>query len=122
MPPRECVRPRAGRARQVRRQGAGSVAAVAVSISWGMVVSVSAYALMRTIQVLLYSDPNPPAVTWSVHAGYVWRVLSVVYGGAMAAFVVLLIARRRVEGCLRALGPALVIAAALLALQALLFP
>jgi hypothetical protein len=106
----------------VRRRRAVSVVAVAVSIAWGMVVAVSAYALMRTIQVLLSPDANPAEVAWSVHAGYIWRVLSVAYGGTMVAFVVLLIARRRVEGCLRALGPALVVAAALLALQALLFP
>ena len=106
----------------MRRQGAASLVALAVSIAWGIVVAVSAYALMRTIQVRLYPDPNPAEVTWSGHSGYVWRVLSVAYAGVMAAFVVLLIARRRVEACLRALGPALVIAAALLTVQALLFP
>jgi len=95
---------------------------LALSLAWGLVVAVGAYAVVRSIQFALYPDPNPAAVVWSAHAGYFWRVWTVAYGGGLAAFIVLPVARRHVEGCARALGPAVGIAAALLALQAALFP
>jgi hypothetical protein len=96
--------------------------AIAVSLAWGLVVAVGAYAIVRTTQRLLYPDPNPSLAIWSAHAGYFWRVWTVSYGGGIAAFVVLLIARRSVSGPAHALVPALGIAAALLALQAALLP
>jgi hypothetical protein len=103
-------------------RAAASAVPFAVSLAWGFVVSVGAYAIVRSIQFLLYPDPNPAAVVWSAHSGYFWRVWTVSYAGGIASFVGLLIARRRVEGCAHALGRAVGIAAALLALQAAVFP
>ncbi|MDP9002479.1 MAG: hypothetical protein M3O46_20505 [Myxococcota bacterium] len=99
-----------------------ALVAGAISVSWGFVVAVGAYAVMRTIQFFLNPDPNPSAVIWSAHAGYFWRAWTVSYAGGIAAFVVLLVARNHPVGSARALLPAMSIAAALLALQGALFP
>jgi hypothetical protein len=98
------------------------VALAAVSFAWGLVIAVGAYAVMRALQFAFAPEPNPKQLLWSVHAGYFWRVLTVGYAGGIAAFVVLLVGRERVETLARALAPAIGIAAALLALQAALFP
>ena len=94
----------------------------AVSIAWGLAVAVGAYAVVRSLQFVLYAEPNPASVVWSAHAGYFWRVWTVCYAGGIAAFVALLVARQHVERCARALGPAVAVVAALLALQAALVP
>jgi hypothetical protein len=102
--------------------GRATLLPFAVSLAWGLVVAVGAYAIARSIQFVLDPDPNPAAVVWSAHTGYFWRMWTVCYAGGIAAFVVLPVARRHIEGCARALGPAVGIAATLLALQAALFP
>jgi hypothetical protein len=94
----------------------------AVSLLWGLLVAVGAYAVERAIQCFVSPDPNPQAVVWSAHAGYFWRMLTVTYAGGIAAFVVLLVARERIETLARGLLPAVGIVAALLALQAAFFP
>jgi hypothetical protein len=98
------------------------VVAFALSLAWGMVVAVIAYAVVRSIQFAIYPDPNPAAVVWSAHSGYFWRLWTVGYAGGIAAFSALVIARRHVEVCARMLAPALAVAATLLSLQAVLFP
>jgi hypothetical protein len=103
----------------VRHDG---VVAGSVSVAWGLVVAVAAYAIMRAVQSSLYPEPNPSAVIWSAHAGYYWRVWTASYAGGIAAFVVLLTMRGGVESSARVLVAALGIAAALLGLQAALFP
>jgi len=119
MPARHRVSSQAG---HVRRELAANVGVAAVSIAWGIAISVAAYALMRALQFVLSPDPNPTEIVWSIHAGYVWRVWTVTYAGGIAAFVVFVMARRRLHDWARALVPALTIASALLALQAVLFP
>jgi hypothetical protein len=94
----------------------------ALSLAWGLVVAVGAYAVVRAIQFFVYPDPNPRAVVWSAHAGYFWRVWTVSYAGGIAAFVVFLLARRRIDAHARALVSAVAIVATLLAIQAALFP
>jgi len=106
----------------VRREREGTLVVVAVSMAWGLVIATAVYALMRVAQVLVQPDPNPAEVAWSIHAGYVWRAWTAAYAGGIAAFIVLPMARGRVEPLARALVPALGIAAALLAFQVLLFP
>ncbi len=103
-------------------RGSAKLVPSALSLAWGLVVTVGAYAIVRSIQVCVYPDPNPAALVWSAHAGYFWRAWTVAYAGGMAVFVLLPIASRHAEGCARALGPAVAIAAGLLALQAVLFP
>jgi hypothetical protein len=104
------------------RRDAETTIALAVSIAWGIAISVVTYALMRAVQVLVSPDPNPSEVVWSIHAGYVWRIWTVTYAGGLATFVVFLMARRRIKDWASALIPALSVAAALLALQVLFFP
>ena len=98
------------------------VVALALSLAWGLVLAVGAYAVVRSIQFSVYPDPNPATVVWSAHAGYFWRIWTVVYAGGIGSFIVLPVARRHIEGCTLALGPAVGVAAALLALQAAFFP
>lgn len=94
----------------------------AAATLWGLVVAVAAYALIRAIQFFVYPDPNPATLVWSAHAGYFWRVWTVAYAGSIAAFVAFPIVRRHFEPAVRALAPAVAVAATLLALQTALLP
>jgi hypothetical protein len=120
VPARHRFRSWAGNVNRTRARAA--VLVTAVSLGWGCVITISAYALMRAAQVLISPDPNPAQVAWGIHAGYVWRVWTVTYAGGIATFIVSLMARRRVESYARALIPALGVAVALLVLQTVLFP
>jgi hypothetical protein len=98
------------------------VIAAMVSVAWAIVVAVGAYAGMRVVQVLASPALDPTAISWSIHSGFFWRMLTVEYGGGIAAFVAFLIVRRRCETAASALAPSIAIAGALLALQSVLFP
>ena len=100
----------------------GAVVPTAVSLAWGLVVAVGAYATLRAVQFLLSPDPNPVTVVWSAHAGYFWRAWTVSYAGGIAAFVTGLVAHRHTEACARALIPAVGVAVAMLVVQVALVP
>ena len=93
-----------------------------LALAWGLVIEVDAYAAMRVVQVLTGPQANPAAISWSVHSGFFWRVLTVAYGGGIAAFVAFLVVRQRVALAARALVPAVALAGGLLALQSTFFP
>jgi len=93
-----------------------------VSLVWGLLVAVAAYALTRSVQACLVAEPDPATVMWSAHAGFFWRALNSGYAGGMAAFVLFVAIRGRESAAARALAPAVVVAAALLGLQGLLLP
>jgi hypothetical protein len=101
-----------------RRRGV----ACGVAIGWGLVATVGAYASSRTFQSFVSPDPNPAMLVWSAHAGYFWRALTAGYAGGITAFVVFLVARHRPEPMARALAPGVVVAAAILVLQAAFVP
>jgi hypothetical protein len=94
----------------------------AIALAWGLVVAVGAYAVVRAIQRVIGTAPDPAAIAWSVHAGFFWRVWTVAYLGGFAAFVAFLVARGRPLAAARALAPAIAVAATLLALQAAFLP
>jgi hypothetical protein len=94
----------------------------AISVAWGLVVAVGAYAVARAIQKVLYPDPNPAALVWSAHAGFFWRVWTVAYLGGVAAFVTFVLARGHTIVAARALAPAIAVAASLLVLQSVFLP
>ena len=94
----------------------------AISLAWGLVVSVGAYAVVRAIQRIFGTAPDPAAIAWSVHAGFFWRVWTVTYLGGFAAFIAFLVTRGRPHAAARALAPAIAVAAALLALQSAFLP
>ncbi len=94
----------------------------AISIAWGLVVAVGAYAVVRAIQKVVYPDPNPAALVWSAHAGFFWRVWTVGYLGGVAAFVTFVVARGRTSAAARTLPPAIAVATALLVLQTVFLP
>ena len=101
------------------------VATGAVSIAWGLVVSVGAYAIVRAIQHVAFAEPNPATLVWSAHAGFFWRAWTVAYAGGMASFVALVVARRHppaAAAAAAALAPAIAIAAGLVALQSVFVP
>ena len=93
----------------------------AVSIAWGLVITVGGYAVVRTGQHLLFTEPDPAALIWSAHAGFFWRAWTVAYAGGMAAFAVL-VAPHRTGLAARALAPGIAVAASLLVLQTIFFP
>ena len=98
-----------------------AIATAAVSIAWGLVVSVGGYAVVRAIQHFVFTEPNPATLVWSAHAGFFWRAWTVAYAGGMAAFVVLVVPHRS-PAAARALPRGIAIAAGLLALQTVFFP
>jgi hypothetical protein len=106
----------------VKREASETSATCALSIAWGLVVAVAAYAVLRAIQRFVYPDPNPAALVWSAHAGFFWRAWTVGYLGGVAAFVTFVVARGRTAAAARALAPAIAVAAGLLALQSALLP
>jgi hypothetical protein len=98
-----------------------ALATAAVSIAWGLVVSVGGYAVVRAIQHFVFTEPNPATLVWSAHAGFFWRAWTVAYAGGMAAFVVL-VTPQRSRAAARALPRGIAIATGLLALQTVFFP
>jgi hypothetical protein len=94
----------------------------ALSLAWGLVVAAASYALLRSVQVLRAPEPNPAIVVWSAHAGFFWRAWTAGYIGGMAAVLVALVARERLDAAAGALVPATIVAATLLALTSLFFP
>ncbi len=95
---------------------------IAISFAWGCLVSVLFYALVRAVQWVLFREPNPALVVWSPHAGYFWRVWTVVFGGVLASLTAYLAAARSTERAARLLLPMLAVASVLLALQAAFMP
>jgi hypothetical protein len=112
------VRGPASTARKVRSP---AIATGAVSIAWGLVVTVGSYAVVRAVQHFVFTEPNPATLVWSAHAGFFWRGWTVAYAGGMAAFA-LLVAPHRSGLAARALATGVAIAASLLVLQAIFFP
>ena len=99
-----------------------TLVAVGVSLCWGCVVAVGAYAVVRGIQFFVSPDPNPATLVWSAHAGFFWRCWTCVYAGGLASFVAYLFTRYRLDRSVAALGPAIAVVAVLLALQVTIFP
>jgi hypothetical protein len=96
--------------------------AVAISLAWGLVAAVSAYAVVRGIQFFAYPDADPAALVWSAHAGFFWRVWTASYAGGIVVFVTFVLARGDAATAARALIPAIGAAALLAGLQSALFP
>jgi hypothetical protein len=96
--------------------------AAVIAACWGAVVAVGSYAVVRAIQFFLYPDPNPATLVWSAHAGFFWRCWTCAYAGGIASFIAYALVRARPVASLRSLAPAIVIAAAMLAVQTALLP
>jgi len=101
---------------------ANSRAAIITSLAWGLVVAVAGYAVIRSGEVLLGTDPDPAKVGFSLHAGFFWRSLTMLYAGGITSFVAWAASRGHPHAAARGLVAAIPIATALLALQALFFP
>jgi hypothetical protein len=93
-----------------------------LALSWGLIVSVAAYAAMRAVQAWTATPMDPAAIAPSIHVPFFWRILTVAYAGGFAAFIAATIARRHLDAVARALPPAALAAALLLALQSLVWP
>ena len=95
---------------------------VALALAWGLLVSVGLYAVVRAIQFFIFPDPNPALVVWSAHAGYFWRVWTVVFAGGLAAFSAYVAALRGAERVARGLVPGLFVTTILVGVQVALLP
>jgi hypothetical protein len=94
----------------------------ALSLAWGLVLATASYAALRAVQVLRAPGPDPATVVWSAHAGFFWRAWTAGYIGGMGAVMASVLARGRIETMARALAPAVIGAAALLAVASVFFP
>jgi hypothetical protein len=88
----------------------------------GCVGAVGLYALLRGLQLVLFPEPNPATVIWSAHAGYFWRAWIVSYVGGMLAMIAWGAAGKSPERVARWLARAVLVAGALLAVQAIGLP
>ncbi len=96
--------------------------AAAVALAWGASVAVAGYGVVRAVQFFLYPDPNPTTLVWSAHAGFFWRCWTCGYGGALAAIIAFVAARRNVPAAARSLVVAVAVAAVVLSAQVAVFP
>jgi uncharacterized BrkB/YihY/UPF0761 family membrane protein len=96
--------------------------ALALSIVAGCTVAVASYALLRLVQALVLTEPDPALVFWRAHAGYFWRAWTVAYVGGMGALSAWIPARRAPERTARILTGAVVVAALLLVVQSMFVP
>lgn len=81
-----------------------------------------AYPLLRASQGLFTAEPRPLAVVVSLHAGYLWRMLTVGYGGALVTFPAYVAARYNPGAVARALAILAPAAAVAVLVQATLVP
>jgi hypothetical protein len=95
---------------------------LALAVIAGATSAAALYAALRAFQAVWMPDPNPALVIWSEHAGYFWRAWTVAYAGGMVGFVTWAVAKKEPARVARVLARFVVIAAAMLAVQALLFP
>ena len=98
------------------------VVRVALGAMATCVVAVALYAIVRTVQLVLFGEANPATVIWSAHAGYFWRAWTVFYAAGMAGFVAFLAAKRDPARVARVLLRALTVAGALLVAQSIFIP
>jgi hypothetical protein len=56
--------------------------------------AVASYALLRLVQKLFLTEPDPALVFYSEHAGFFWRAWTAAYAGGTFAFLGWLAARR----------------------------
>jgi hypothetical protein len=95
---------------------------LALAVVAACVASAALYAVLRIVQKLLFSEPDPALVVWSAHAGFFWRAWTSVYGGGMLGFVAWVAAGRDATRTARVLATALVVAALLIVAQGVLIP
>lgn len=80
------------------------------------------YAVVRVIQGVLFPEPNPALVVWSVRIGMFWRIGVVVYASLLVAPLAFRWARRDLLGACRGALWGVSAAALAIALQAAVFP
>lgn len=95
---------------------------LSLSLIAALVALVVTYAAARIAQASLWPEPNPALVVWSTRIAMYWRVAIGAYVGSLVAPVVFLLARRDLARVARGLSVAVLVAAALLALQTVAFP
>jgi hypothetical protein len=82
-----------------------------VALAAGAASAVLVYALLRLVQRLVLTEPDPTEVFYSEHAGFFWRAWTSVYAAGMVTLVVWLAGARRPDVAAR-LASTLVLAGA----------
>jgi hypothetical protein len=85
----------------------------------GLLAAVVVYAGLRVGQVAFGNEPDPAAVFYSEHSGYLWRAVIALYVGGIVGLLTWLVAPRSPERILRWALPS---AALALVAQALVAP
>jgi len=88
----------------------------------GCVTAVGLYAVLRIVQGVVATEPDPALVIWSEHAGFFWRSWIVVYIGGMGAFLAWVASAKDAGAVAKVLTTALPVAVILLAAQAAFVP
>jgi hypothetical protein len=68
--------------------------AMLAGIATGAASSVLGYALVRGMERVLFTEPNPAGLIWADHSPFEWRAYIAVYIGGGAAFGGFALARR----------------------------
>ncbi|MEI7892630.1 MAG: hypothetical protein WCI05_06040 [Myxococcales bacterium] len=89
-----------------------------LAAAWGALVSVGFYAGWRAVQGAHPAEFGVPGL----HIAFFWRALGSVYGGGLAFFLAYALARANPQRAAGLLTGAMVMVAAALVVQAVLFP
>lgn len=95
---------------------------LALTLVTGLLAAMLVYALLRLLQALVMTEPDPVTVLWSEHSGFFWRAWTSAYAGGAAAFAGWVIATRAPLVLARVLAAAVFPVTAALAAQALFVP
>lgn len=94
----------------------------AAAASAGAASAVVAYALLRLLQRIVLTEPNPAEVLYSEHAGFFWRSWTSLYVAGMVTLAVWLASASRPLLAARCAGALVVAAAVVMTVAAVLAP
>jgi hypothetical protein len=96
-----------------------SARSAAVAVAFGCSIATLAYAIFRAAAFFATHEPDPALVIWSEHAGFYWRAVTAIFAGVLGGLAAALAPEERIA---KILAPTMMLAAAMLALQALFIP
>lgn len=96
-----------------------TTAKTALAVATACTAAALLYSILRIIQALVLSEPDPATVMWSEHSGFFWRAWTCAYVAGAVALAVRRFANDRLAALL---ARAIIPVTALVVLQAILVP